>query len=162
MNMVDEDQVPKIMTMKEVSSMLHGVLFGLEKTLMTRYNANCKIFIPFIMKELEDLLQDINIMEKDKGIKENLDKIRIFLSDGQILNGVTFEKLDENKYSFNIEQCGMATSGVHEVLKMEKGYCPFALIVATFLSRVLEAGKNMEIGDSEYTDQGSMTVLEIS
>jgi hypothetical protein len=45
---------------------------------------------------------------------------------------------------------------------MEKGYCPFALIVATFLSRVLEEGKNMEIGDSEYTDQGSMTVLEIS
>lgn len=159
--MTDQEQEIEPVTIGEVSSMLHGVLFGLEKVLMTRYNANYKILIPFILEELDNLLQEIKIIDKDKSLDENLATIEKFLTNEYVLEGVTFEKVDDNKYIFSIEECHSATAGVHDLLKMEKGSCPWPIIVAAFISRYLGEDKSVEVGDSEYTEKGSKTVLEI-
>jgi hypothetical protein len=141
--------------------MLHAVLFGLEKVLMTRYNANYKILIPYILEELDTLLQEIQIIDKDKSLDENLEEVKKFLSNKYVLEGVSFEKIGQNKYKFSIEECKSATAGVHDLLKMEKGSCPWPVIVAAFVSRYLGEDKSVEIGDSEFTEKGSTTILEI-
>ncbi len=72
-----------------------------------------------------------------------------------------FEKKDNDTYCFNIDECAFALAGVHDILKLHGGICPFALAVAAILSEDMKEGQYLDLQDSEYTDKGSITTLKI-
>jgi hypothetical protein len=159
--MADEASSDRKVSLAEVSSMLHGVLFGFEKVLLTRYNADSKVFIPYIMDELDDLFKNLHIVDPELTVDENLERIKDFFSNEEVMDGISFDKMSDGKYNFVVKECKFATSGVHDLLEMEKGTCPWALIIGAVITGSLDNDKYVDVCESEYTDEGSSTVLEI-
>jgi len=71
-----------------------------------------------------------------------------------------FTKTDGNGYVFEVGECSFGRSGVHEILKMEGGICPFALVVATCLTE-LNPNEFVKINASDFDEKGSKTHLEM-
>jgi hypothetical protein len=159
--MSEGDQEDRKISLVEVSSMLHGVLFGLEKVLMTRYNVDSKVLIPYILEELDELFVNLDIIDKNKNLEENIKAIEKYFSNEEVLKGIKITKEGKNKYSIEIKKCNFATSGVHDLLQMEKGSCPWSLIISTILQSGLRKGKHIDVGESDYSDKGSKTNIII-
>lgn len=149
------------MSMGELSSMMHCVLFGLEKVLMNRFNVGSKVFIPYILDELEELLSNLKIIDKEKSIEENIEKIKEFLSNDDVFKGIQINRINDNDIVFQLEECSFATSGVHDSLEMGDSMCACSLIASSILSGALDDKKYLEVQESEYTDKGSKTVFKI-
>ena len=82
-------------------------------------------------------------------------------SNEEVIDGIEFEKTGDGKYNFTVKECKFATSGVHELLQMEKGTCPWALIIGAIITGSLDDDKYIDVCESDYSDKGSKTQLEI-
>jgi hypothetical protein len=158
-----KDREFRPMTYPELGALLHGILFAYEKVVAELYEGKHKILYPYIMEDLTKILntQDISIVDPNFSFEENVKGITAYLSNDELLKGVSIKQIDENKYAFEIEECSLAVSGVHDILKLHGGNCPFALAVAAVLTSILSGGRYVDLADSEYSDKGSKTVLKI-
>lgn len=147
----------------ETAALLHGILFAYEKVVAELYKGKHKILFPYIIEDMTKVLasQDLAVVDPKFNLEENMEGLRAFLSNDELLKGIIFRKLDEDKYEFEIEECSFALAGVHDILKLHGGVCPFALAVAAILSSVMKEGRYLDLTDSEYSDKGSKTVLKI-
>lgn len=160
--MANNKKIDRKISLVEVSGMLHGVLFGLEKVLLTRFNVNSRIFIPYIIDELEDMLRNLDIVDPEKSLDENIEEIKKYFTNDEVIEGIDIQKLDDNTYCLKIPECKFATSGVHELLEMEQGSCPWSIIIATIITTALKNERTVDVGESTYSEKGSETTLEIN
>jgi hypothetical protein len=147
----------------EVAALLHGILFAYEKVVAELYKGKHKILFPYIMEDMVKVLgsQDLEVVNSEKSLEENMDGLKNFLSNEEFLKGIAFEKVDDRTYTFDINECSFALAGVHDILKLHGGICPFALAVAAILSEEMKEGQYIDVTDSEYTDKGSKTNLKV-
>jgi hypothetical protein len=147
----------------EVAALLHGILFAYEKVVAELYKGKHRILFPYIMEDMIKLLglQDFAIVDSEKSLEENMQGLKEYLSNEEFLKGIKFEKMENDTYCFNIDECAFALAGVHDILKLHGGICPFALAVAAILSEDMKEGQYLDLKDSEYTDKGSRTTLKI-
>ncbi|UCE73750.1 MAG: hypothetical protein JSV56_12090 [Methanomassiliicoccales archaeon] len=158
-----KDKELRPITFPEMGALLHGILFAYEKVVAELYKGKHKILFPYIIEDMTKVLsgQDLAVVDSEQSLEDNMDGLRIFLSNDDLLKGISFKKIDDDTYVFEIEECSFAVSGVHDILKLHGGVCPFALAVAAILSGVMKEGAYMDLADSEYSDKGSKTILKI-
>jgi hypothetical protein len=127
------------------------------------YKGKHKILFPYIMEDMVKVLstQDLAVVDSGKSLEENMKGLKEYLSNEEFLKGVSFKKIDDETYSFDIDECSFALAGVHDILKLHGGICPFALAVAAILSEKTKEGQYLDVADSEYSDKGSKTNLKI-
>lgn len=152
----------RIATYPEMASLMHGLLFAYQKVFINLYGNDARQLYPYIMEELSNILHtgDDPIIDTNKSIEENVDRCISFLSNEEVLKGLKFTKTDGNGYIFEVGECSFGSSGVHEILKMEGGICPFALVVATCLTE-LSPNEFVNINASNFDEKGSKTHLEM-
>ena len=157
----DNDLRP--ITFPETGALLHGILFAYEKVVAELYEGKHRILFPYIMEDLTKILstQDLAVVNPDFTFKENMDRLIAFLSNDELLKGVSLKEMGDETYAFEIQECSFAVAGVHDILKLHGGICPFALAMAAILTSVLTGGRYVDLAESEYTDKGSKTVLKI-
>jgi hypothetical protein len=160
---VTEEKEIRPISYSEVAALLHGILFAYEKVVAELYKGKHTILFPYIMEDMVKLLssQDLAVVDSEKSLVENMEGLKDYLSNEDFLKGVSFKKIDEDTYAFEIEECSFAMAGVHDILKLHGGICPFALAVAAILSEETKDGKYIDLADSEYSDKGSKTNLKI-
>ncbi len=158
-----KDKEPRPITYPEIAALLHGILFAYEKVVAELYKGKHKILFPYIIEDMTKVLssQDLAVVDPKFSLEENMDGLKAFLSNDELLKGISFKKLDKDTYTFDIEECAFAVAGVHDILKLHGGICPFALAVAAILTSVMKEGRYIDLADSEYSDKGSKTVLKI-
>ena len=154
----------KKMTDLDLGSMLHGLLFAYEKVLINFYGKEeTKKLFTYLIEELIPILYDENnkVIDKKLSIDENMKRLEYFLSNEKIIKGLKIEKVAKNKYSIELEECSFAKEGIHDVLNLKGGSCPYALIAAAVLSSVEPDEQYVNVGESEFTKVGSKTFLKV-
>lgn len=154
----------KKMSEVELGSMLHALLFAYEKVFLNFYGKEeTKKLFSYIIEELVPILYDERdlIIDKSLGVEENMKRFECFLSNEAFIKGLVIKKIDNKKYVIDVEECSFAKGGIHDTLKMKGGSCPYALLVAAVLTNVEEAEQYINVGESDYTDSGSKTILNI-
>jgi hypothetical protein len=160
--MSNEKEIRPI-SFSEVAALLHGILFAYEKVVAELYKGKHKILFPYIMEDMVKVLssQDLAVVDSKSSLEENMKGLKDYLSNDEFLKGVSFKTIDDETYSFDIDECSFAMAGVHDILKLHGGICPFALAVAAILSEEMKEGQYLDVTDSEYSDKGSRTNLKI-
>ena len=147
----------------ETGALLHGILFAYEKVVAELYKGKHKLLFPYIIEEITRISKnhDLGVMDPDLPMSVKIERLRAFLSNNDILKGISFQKIDDDTFSFEIDECSFAVGGVHDILKMHGGVCPFALASAAILSGAMADERYIDLADSEYSEKGSRTVLKI-
>jgi hypothetical protein len=156
------DEVKPI-SYSEIGALLHGILFAYEKVVAELYKGKHRILFPYIIEEITRISKShgMGVMNPDLPMAEKIEKLRIFFSNDELLKNVSIKEIDEDTISFEIEECSLAVSGVHDILEMHGGVCPFALASAALLSGAMGDERYIDLADSEYTEKGSKTLLKI-
>jgi len=151
----------RIATQAELASLMHGLLFAYQKVFINIYGNDARELFPYIMEELSNVLHtgDDPIIDPGKTFDENMDRCLSFISNEEFLKDITLTKKGDNRYLFEIGECSFGESGIHELLKMEGGICPFALFVASCLTE-LNPNESVNISPSDFDEKGSKTYLD--
>lgn len=146
----------------ELASLLHGLLFAYEKVFINLYGDDARKLYPYIIEELAHLLHtgDNPVIDKSMSAEENIERIIQYISNEEYLNNINFKKEGDGKWVFDIKTCSFAKSGVHDILKVKEGICPFGLVIASCLTELSDNGY-VRITKSEFDDEGSKTHLEL-
>jgi DNA-binding Lrp family transcriptional regulator len=152
---------PRKLTFAELASMLHALLFAYEKVFMNLYRDEAHELYPYFIEELSHVLQNGEdpIIDPEKTLEENMDRVLFFISNEEYLKEVSLEKLSEGRYEFKVGKCTFAKSGVHDILKIKEGICPFALIMTACLTELTSNGY-AKISKCEFDDDGSKAIIE--
>jgi hypothetical protein len=148
----------------QIGSIFHGLLFAYEKVFINFYGIEeTKKLYSYIIEELVPILYEPRnlVVDKSLGVDENIKRLEYFLSNDELIKGLTIKKVHDKEYSIEIEECLFAKDGVHRILKMSGGSCPYALIAAAVLTNVGESDQYVRLGESEYTEDGSKTILKV-
>ncbi|UCF07592.1 MAG: hypothetical protein JSW28_08080 [Thermoplasmata archaeon] len=147
----------------ETAALLHGILFAYEKVVAELYKGKHKILFPYIIEEITRISKShgLAVMDPNLPLTDKMERLRVFFSNNELLKGVSFDKIDEQTFNFEIDECSFAVAGVHDLLKMHGGVCPFALAFAAILTGAMADERYVDLADSEYTEKGSKTVLKI-
>jgi DNA-binding Lrp family transcriptional regulator len=142
--------------------MFHGLLFAYEKVFMNLYGDDARELYPYIIEELAHLMHtgDNPVIDKSKSLEENINRVIHFISNEEYVKNVTFKKIGKNKYVFDIGACSFAKSGVHDILKIKEGICPFGLVMASCLTELTPSGY-VRVAKTSFDDEGSKTHLEL-
>ncbi len=145
----------------EITSMLHSCFFGLENAHNKLTGSGHKAVIPEVAKMLPHILDikgDLKL-DKDKSLDENLQYLQEFFNNDEFFDKVVIGKIDDNKYFFQLDGCFLAKSGVHGILQPEKNTCMFVHIIASVI--YLKTGKPLRVSNSEFSELGTRTTIEI-
>jgi DNA-binding Lrp family transcriptional regulator len=150
------------LTFSELASMLHGLLFAYEKVFLNLFETDTRKLYPYIIEEMAHLLHtgDNPVIDSSKSLEENIDRVLFFISNEEYLKDLSVDDLGDGRYLFRIGECSFAKSGVHDILKLKDGMCPFALVIASCLTELTEDGF-VRIAKSEFDNEGSSTHLEL-
>ncbi len=150
------------LTFSELASMLHGLLFAYEKVVLNLMGDDTRKLYPYIIEEMAHLLHtgDNPVIDSSKSLKENIERVLYFISNEEYLKDISFDDLGDGRYVFGIGQCSFAKSGVHDILKLKEGMCPFALVMASVLAELTDEGY-VKIAKSEFDNEGSSTYIEL-
>jgi hypothetical protein len=154
----------KKMTEVEIGSIFHALLFAYEKVFLNFYGKEeTKKLFAYIIEEVMPILFDERnlVIDKSLSVEENMKRFECFLSNEVFVKGLKIEKINDNKYVINIEECSFAKGGIHETLEMKGGSCPYALLFAAVLTSMDDNDLYIKVGESEYTEVGSKTILNI-
>jgi DNA-binding Lrp family transcriptional regulator len=145
----------------ELASMLHGLLFAYEKVFMNMYGNDVRELYPYLIDELAHVLHEGEnpVIDTNKSLEENIERIIHFISNEEYLMDIGWEKTDDDKYIFKIGACTFAKSGVHDILKLKEGICPFGIIIAACITE-LNTDRYVRITDCEFDEEGSKTYME--
>jgi Lrp/AsnC family transcriptional regulator for asnA, asnC and gidA len=155
------DELRKL-TFTELASMLHGLLFAYEKVIINLYGNDVRKLYPYIIEELSHVLHagDNPVIDSGKNLEDNIDRILYFISNEEYLKDLSFKKTGEQEYEFRVGACSFAKSGVHEILKIKEGICPFALVIASCITE-LHQGGYVKVSQCEFDEEGSVTKMEL-
>jgi hypothetical protein len=136
-------------TFAETAALLHGILFAYEKVVAELYKGKHRILFPYIIEEITRISKshDLAVMDQDLPLTAKMEKLRKFLANNELLKGIAFNKVDEDKFTFEIEECSFAVAGVHDILKMHGGVCPFALASAAILSGAMADERYIDLAE---------------
>lgn len=154
----------KKMTEAELGSMLHALLFAYEKVFLNFYGKEeTKKLFSYIIEELVPILYNERnlVIDKSLGVNENMKRFECFLSNEAFMKGLRIEKISDKKYIIHLDECSFAKGGIHETLEMKGGSCPYALLFAAVMTSMDNSDLYIKVGESEYTEVGSKTELEI-
>ena len=137
---------------KEIVYLLHSVLYALQSSI----NTPSKGVLIYAARKLPLFLGKFGFsIDFSKSPEENVRALFDVLQETGYLENVDFVKVDERVYELRIKKCKIAETGVHDVLKPEKAFCPFAIAAAAILQEVVE--EDVVMSDSEFTEEGSVT-----
>jgi DNA-binding Lrp family transcriptional regulator len=148
------------LTFAELASMLHGLLFAYEKVFINLHGDDVRQLYPYIIDEMAHILHsgEDPVIDPEKSLEENIDRVLYFISNEEYIRDLDFRKTDDNKYVFEIGACSFAKSGVHDILKIKEGICPFALVIASCLTELSPEGY-ARITKCEFDDEGSKAYI---
>ena len=160
---ISTENEEKPISFPETAALLHGILFAYEKVVAELYKGKHKILFPYIIEEITRISKshDLGVMDPNLSMTDKMEIMKTFLSNNDQLKGISFQKMDGNTFNFDIDECSFAVAGVHDILKMHSGVCPFALASAAILSGAMADERYIDLADSEYSDKGSKTVLKV-
>lgn len=139
---------------KEIIYLLHSVLYALQ----TAINTPSKSVLIYTARKLPLFLSKFGFsIDSSKSPEENIKVLLGILQETGYLENVEFVKLDEHLYELRVKKCKIAETGVHDVLKPEKAFCPFAIAVAAILQEVVD--EDVVMSESEFTEEGSITKM---
>jgi len=137
---------------REIVYLLHSVLYALQSAI----NTPSKGVLIYAARKLPLFLGKFGFsIDTSKSPEENVRALLDILQETGYLENVEFVKIDERVYELRIKKCKIAETGVHDVLKPEKAFCPFAIAVAAILQEVVD--EDVVMSDSEFTEEGSIT-----
>jgi hypothetical protein len=84
--------------------------------------------------------------------------LNIFIVRGRI-EDVDFTKIGDDVFELKVGKCKLAKSGIHDILKPEKAFCPYAIAVASIIQEI--TGKYVVLSKSEFTSDGSITKMKM-
>lgn len=144
----------------EITSMLHSCYFGLENAHNKLTGSGHRAVIPEVAKMLPHILAVKGEVKFDENMSldGNMQQLQDYFNNEEFFDMVKMQKLNDNKFLFQIDGCFLAKSGVHEILKPDKNSCMFAHILASLIH--IKTGKTMRINSSEFTESGSKTIIE--
>ncbi len=142
----------------EAEILSHLLLFAYQETLRNL----CVFPYPYLTRMVLDSLRKICEkmsldLVKGENLEHALNKYVMMLKSSGLVRNAWFEKVGEEKYVFNVEECVYAKR-VHSTLKPEKLTCRFALIAMVIYEKF--SGKKVKLTDSEFTSNGSKTIIE--
>ncbi|TFH43640.1 MAG: hypothetical protein E4G94_04575 [ANME-2 cluster archaeon] len=145
----------------EIASMLHSCFFGMENAHSKLIGSGHRAIVPEIAKMLPGILEAKGELKFDENstIDDDLQRLQEYFNNDQYFNKVLIEKIDDNKYLFQIDGCFLAKTGVHKVLKPEHNTCLFAFIMGAVIHN--KTGKSIRLFSSEFFDEGTRTIIEI-
>jgi len=161
---MDEIEGLQKMNDAELGSMFHALLFAYEKVFLNFYGKEeAKKLFTYIIEELIPILYDEQnlVVNKSLSIEENMKRFEFYLSNENYIKGLTFEKINDKEYAIDIKECTFAKEGIHSILDLKGGSCPYALLAAAVLSSIEGKEHYIDVGESEFTDLGSKTILKI-
>lgn len=149
------------LTFTELASMLHGLLFAYEKVFINLYGDDARQLYPYIIDELSCILHggDNPVIDEEKSLEENIERFIEFISNEEYLKDISLER-DDGRYVFKVGSCTFAKSGVHEILKVKEGVCPFGLMMASLITE-LTPDTCARITKSEFDETGSKVSFEM-
>jgi DNA-binding Lrp family transcriptional regulator len=154
------------LTYPELGGLFHGVLFSYEKTLLDMYGKEMKDIFPYLLEELDKVIQNSNsgtpIVDPALSLEDNLRKIESFVSNEEFYKDIKFDKIGKDKYVVDIGECVFAKSGVHDILKLTDGStCTMAIILTAMMASLLKSNEYIDIQKSEFLEKGTKTSIEI-
>ncbi len=139
---------------REIVFLLHSVLYALENA---AGSLGKSVFI-YTAKYLPKIWGKFGFsIDKSKSIEENVKSVLNLLEKTEYLENTEFHKIDEESYELKIGKCKLAEYEVHDVLKPEKVFCPYAIAVASIIRDLLD--REVVLSESELTKEGSVTVI---
>lgn len=149
----------KIINEAEMAALLHTCFFGFERAHGKLTGRGSRAILQYVVKGLPRILhhRDQHLVQEDAPLEENLARFNNYFSRSELFDSVELRREDEDKYCFVIEGCPLA-DGVHEILDPD-AVCPFAIVAASVLYHL--TGQDVSIQDSNYTDDGTTTRIEI-
>jgi len=139
---------------KEIVLVLHSVLYALQDALGEPGN---KVLI-YTARKIPLILGKFGFsFEKDKGPEENVLKFLSILEETELISDVEFSRIDENTFELKIGKCSLADTKVHEVLKPERVFCPYAIAVASIIREIIS--EDVVLIESEFTETGSIAKM---
>jgi Lrp/AsnC family transcriptional regulator for asnA, asnC and gidA len=154
-------EVARIATQPEIGSLMHGLLFAYQKVFMNLYGNDARELYPYVVEELSNILiaGDEPIIDPSLTDEENVNRCISFISNDDYLKDLKLTKKDGG-YVFEVGECTFGHSGIHDILKMEGGICPFALYIGTCLTQ-LKPNESININPSDFDEKGSKTHLDV-
>ncbi|MCL7414519.1 MAG: hypothetical protein M8349_00435 [ANME-2 cluster archaeon] len=145
----------------EITSMLHSCFFGLEKAHNKLTGSGHKAVVPQVARMLPQILNVKGELrfDNDKTLDENLQDLQDYFNNPEFFEEVLIEKIDDNRYSFEIKGCFLAKTGVHSILKPDSNTCMLVYIIASMIN--IKTGKSLRISNSVFSELGTKTSIEI-
>lgn len=142
----------------DVPTFFHTILFAYQKKLKEILGSGEAVFV-------HPVLNTINLVEREKGLNlikgETLDDVfdnfAKELEKTGFVKEVSFEKLEPQRYQFNVDGCAFAEY-THDLLNPKDVACPFALIAMAIFQSV--TGKKVKPAESDFMLDGTQTVIE--
>ncbi len=152
------------MRLEEFILFLHSTIFAFEETTEELMGAAKGAVINRARTKFAEYFDTASVfkdLKADIGEKQTFDqKIetlrKYFNSDRDIFDKVIITKTG-NEITFELKECFLAKTGIHDVLKTKSGICPMALVFASLIS---EYG-TVHVDNSEFNDNGTVTKIKI-
>ena len=142
----------------DIGSLLHGILFAYQKSVKEILGTGATIFVHPVLDIIQTIHEKAGInMIKGGDIDEVFANLSEIMPTSGMVRGFRFEKLGPKKFILHVEGCVWAPH-IHEELKPSDVVCPLALIVMSIFQKTTKA--KVRVADSEYTQDGTNTIIE--
>ena len=142
----------------DIGCLLHGILFVYQKSVKEILGTGATIFVHPVLDIIQTINEKAGInMIKGGDIDEVFANLSEIMPTSGMVNGFRFEKLGPKKYILHVEGCVWAPH-IHEELKPSDVVCPYGLIAMSIFQETAKA--KVRVADSEYTKDGTNTIIE--
>lgn len=147
------------MTFGDMAVLFHSSFFAFEQSHGKITGSSSRAILQQIVRVMPKILEKEGqpVINESLTLEENMAHFRDYLSNKELIGNVNFEK-EGDIFKLEIDGCAVAKSGVHEILDPRKSTCPYAIAAAAMIFYL--TGKNLTIEDSEFTEDGTKTVLK--
>lgn len=139
--------------------LIHTVLFAYEKSHGRMTGSGSKAVLQLAVEFMPLLLKELKFPElnRDKSIEENISSYIAMVRETGYIRDAALNRSGENCYTFESKNCRFAPTG-HKIFT--GGHiCPFAILAASVL--YLKTGESISMNESEFTQTGSRTVINV-
>lgn len=139
--------------------LLHLTIFAYQKSYEDMVGRGSRAILNLTIPYLSELLKNTGLprLSKEKNIDENMLSYISFVKQGGYIKDVIMKPQGDNAYILKVKDCGSAKCN-HKIFK-ENHICPFAILAAAVVYYV--KGSHISIGDSQFDDSGSKTLLTL-
>ncbi|HIH44322.1 MAG TPA: hypothetical protein HA257_04340 [Candidatus Methanoperedenaceae archaeon] len=148
------------MTFGDMAALFHSSFFAFEQAHGRITGTASRAILQQIVRVMPKILEKEGqpVINKSLTLEENMAHFRDYIHNEELIENVNFENNDD-MFNIEIKGCTVAKSGVHEILDPKKSTCPYAIVAAAMIFYL--TGKNLTIEDSEFTKDGTKTLLKL-